>query len=674
MAQQPLPYGLIDNDPDHTNDITLREAFKRIGEMHSDHYSLQSTIVSSGDFQFAGELTNEEKIEAACVFAESIGKTVVAIPANQIPHDTTLIGAHTSLRRVREGADYAVYDVQAYGTIGGAGDAGPAFRTALAGIAAACGGGLKVPRATYEFTILNDTDSIQLPSNLVMDCTSGPTFLWGDLGSPLFVAVNKDNIVIDGPTFEWNGTLVDVPGTAARFGSSLTLNNRDYCCHVLSLGSNNVRIRNAATRTQGDAPTLATQAFLMFTGFFPWDTVTSNTGNAVEECAIDDVIQGVLMASQDKFRFTRITSRRFPGDHPVGGGTGINGHLIYTTNVGGPRSAGLVVRDIVDHGVPVGNVSSTRADNSVQMIRCSGAIVSGITSKRPTGMFHFDGFINGKVSDAVWTPIASASAQQGLTSIGTADGTGLADSSLTGIVCYLNDNTDIAAFHFRSSSRNKIDIYISASHTTDSIGSGIMTTCVDNRVTIDYLARNSTSVKPVGFITASHRNQVDIVPIGQNHKLRPFNETGCLDNVVRLRDNVSGKWSERSHWTTEADSPAIGFESIKKSKVYRIGTSTDPTTTLQLPRAGVWVGTVQIIEASGAHLRGGYYRIVWDAGALQSVELLGTQWTVGASPPTVLNLAVSAAGVVTVTTTAPNASWDIVYDFQSLGNNRYADY
>jgi len=34
---------------------------------------------------------------------------------------------------------------------------------------------------------------------------------------------------------------------------------------------------------------------------------------------------------------------------------------------------------------------------------------------------------------------------------------------------------------------------------------------------------------------------------------------------------------------------------IVKTKVYRIGTSTDPTTTFTLPRAGVWVGTVSLM-------------------------------------------------------------------------------
>jgi len=175
-------------------------------------------------------------------------------------------------------------------------------------------------------------------------------------------------------------------------------------------------------------------------------------------------------------------------------------------------------------------------------------------------------------------------------------------------------------------------------------------------------------------ITTSLKNTIDIIPVGGNHAVRPFIGSGCLDNVVRMSDNVDGGWTELTHWDTEADSPAIGFVPIVKSKVLRIGTTTNPTTTFQLPRAGAYFLSVQIIEESGAHLRGGLYRIVYDTGSLQSVELLGTQWTVGASAPSVLDLAVASTGVVTQTSTADSFAWDIQYYITSMANNRYADF
>jgi len=571
-----------------------------------------------------------------------------------------------------------VFNVKAFGTFADTAATRAAFATAFAAVAAAGGGTVWVPRATYTFNIASDSDTLLLPSNCDMLCEPGTILRWGQLGSPLFAAVNKENINIVGPIFEWNGTLVDVAGgTAGRFGQSMNINNRDYCCHVLSLGSNNVRIVRSTSRTQGDAPTLATQAFVIFGGFYPSTDGTSNTGNGMEDCKIDDVIQGCLTINQHNFRFENIASRRFPGDNPIGGGVGTNGHLFYNSWSATPqRSQNITIRDITDFGVPFGTIDASRADTSIQAKAIDGGIITGVLSRRPTGLFSFDGTINCRITNsALIIPTATVGGQAGISCSTSFDGVGMADCTMEGITVILPDNTDRPALSVNGMQRCQISMYVSASHTTESIGSVTLNnSCIDNIVRVDYLARTINSVQPGKATTTSHRNQFYVNLVGQNHKVRPFAEDGCLDNVMQVRDNVIGKWTEKSWWVTEANSPAMGYESIKKSKVYRIGTSTNPTTTLQLPRAGVWVGTVQIIEASGAHLRGGFYRIVWDAGALQSVELLGTQWTVGASPPSVLNLAVSAAGVVTVTTTAPNAAWDIVYDFQSLGNNRYADY
>lgn len=544
------------------------------------------------------------------------------------------------------------------------------FKNAVADVST--GGRLIVRKGTYKFTLASDTDTILLPSGFKLECEEGVIFKWDYLGSPLFCIAEKEDVLIEGPIFEWNGTLADVTGSpgATRFGWSGTLANRDYCAHVLSLGSSGVRVRYAKCRTTGDAPTLTTQAYYMFAGFFPnEDNVTRTTDNAVEHCKIDDVIQGTLLSAQDNFRFKDIVSRRFPGDHPVGGS--LNGHLLYQSDNGGTSSSrGLEVSDVVDHGGSFGTITG-RSDTCIQIKQADDAIVKGVSCKRPTGIFSFFAFSGGVVADSVWRP---ATVESNGASSGAISGVGLEDSILRNLSFILPTSTDKAAWNFSEMKRCVVSAHISASHSATSIPSSVLTTCVDNRVSIDYAARNSTTAQAVNLITTSLRNVIDITPIGQNHAIRPFVNNGCTDNVIRIFDNVSGKWSNLTHWTTEADSPAIGFQPIVKTKVYRIGTSTNPTTTFQLPRAGVWVGALSLMDSSGAHSLSGRYRVCWDTGSLQNVELIGTQWTVGASAPTALGLAVSNAGVATVTSAASSAAWDIQYHFSCEGNYRYADF
>lgn len=574
----------------------------------------------------------------------------------------------TKLRRIKELDDRESVDNT------GATSILTQFKNAVADVGT--GGRLIVRRGTYKFTLASYTDTILLPSDFWLDCEEGVVFKWDWMGGALMAAVEKENVLITGPMFEWNGTLANVAGSNTNtYGwTGTTAALRDFCCDVLSLGSTGVRVRHSGHRVVGDAPTLASEAFAIFAGFFPDEDDTTRTADCeVTDCRIDDVVQGVLFSGQDNMTLRDLKSRRFPGNHALGGGNGVDGHIIYATDAG-PRSRGLTIRDIRDHGSSYGTITG-RSDSSVQVKASERAIISGVSSARPTGVLTLADFVRGTVSDVTWNPATVES--NGMSSAaGSGAAAGLTDSTLQNLNFFLPDSTDKAAWNMNSMDRCVLKAMISAAHTTTSISSSLLTDCQNNRVEIDYMARNTTTAAAINFAASpvSSGNSIYINPIGPNHRVRPFVNNGSLNNDIQIRDNVTGIWSNLSQWTTEADSPAIGFLPIKKTKVYRIGTTTNPTTTFQLPRAGVWVGVCSLIEASGAHSLSGLYRIAWDAGSLQSVELLGTQWTIGASAPTVLGLAVSNAGVVTVTSTAGSASWDIQYDLTCMGNYRYADF
>lgn len=155
MAQQSLPYGQSDNDPVVANRLTNREAWKRTGEMFSDLYSLQSSITNAGDFGFSGELMDEEKIDAAIASALTDGDDIVFIPANLLPYDVSLLtnlAAFTAAggRLVREGGDFSVHDVLAYGAAGtGVLDDTMAVQAALSAASAVGGGVVFLPVGTF---------------------------------------------------------------------------------------------------------------------------------------------------------------------------------------------------------------------------------------------------------------------------------------------------------------------------------------------------------------------------------------------------------------------------------------------------------------------------------------------------------------------------------------------
>jgi hypothetical protein len=603
--------------------------------------------------------------------AVDVGSAVTSAANVTFTQSGTLPSSQTTqgkLRRIKELDDRQ--DVDNTGTT----SVLTPFKNAVADVGT--GGRLIVRRGRYKFTIASSSDTILLPSDFMLDCEEGVIFEWSFMGAaPLFAIIDEENVLIQGPLFEWDGTLADVSGTSSDFlGWTQSLPNRNLAAHILSLGSHAVRVRYSGCRTKGDAPSAATDCFEEFASFHHKDDGTTRTyDNAVEHCKIDDVVVGSLISGQDNFRFRDITSRRFPGNHPVGGGSGLSGHLLYATdNSGTLRSRGLEVRDVVDHGTGVGTITN-RLDTSIQVKTTEAARISGITSRRPTGIFSAAELVKSNVSDLLWTPATAETT--GLQTSAT-NGIGVDDCVLKNLTFILPDTTDERAFDIISMRRSHVQAFISASFSSGSFAGSVLSACTDNKVSIDFLARSSTTIAPCNTLSSSHRNIIEITPVGENQAVRPVNGDGCEDNVFRIFDNVVGKWSNSTFWTTEADSPAIGYESIKKSKVYRIagGAHTNPTTTFQLPREGVWIGVAQLIEGNGLHMRGGMYRIAWDAGSLQSVELLGTEWTVGASAPSAMSLAVSSAGVVTVTSTANSFSWDMQYDFQSMGNYRYADF
>lgn len=88
--------------------VTVSEARSLVGPGWSDTINAYNEVGAS----------DEIKIQAAISRAISTGKTIVFIPTSMLPYDATLVTFNDAIRMVREGGDFSVYDVAAYGAAG----------------------------------------------------------------------------------------------------------------------------------------------------------------------------------------------------------------------------------------------------------------------------------------------------------------------------------------------------------------------------------------------------------------------------------------------------------------------------------------------------------------------------------------------------------------------------
>lgn len=116
MAQQTIFLGTNPNDG---TGETLRGGGGKINDNFTELYALQSDTINAGAvaYNFTGA-TKEQRIALADADAVLLGKSTLFIPASLLPYDITLCPASAGVQRVREGGDFSVYDVRAYGASG----------------------------------------------------------------------------------------------------------------------------------------------------------------------------------------------------------------------------------------------------------------------------------------------------------------------------------------------------------------------------------------------------------------------------------------------------------------------------------------------------------------------------------------------------------------------------
>lgn len=302
-------------------------------------------------------------------------------------------------------------DVTSFGAVGdGSHDDLGAFKQALSQLQSQGGGTLTGPSKTYFFNIASDNDSLSIPSNTTLNFPKGTIFSWNYVGSPLIVLVNTTNCTIQGITFQWSGLLKDIPGGSTqqpRYGWGGALPNRDFCANVLALGAENLTIRDCKGEKTNQTSDLGGNCYYEFASFHAKKDGSLSKGNRIENCEINDAVIAMMMTGQQGLVISNITSKRFPGDHPVGGAPGLPGHILYTaiTSLGYPYVSNLDVSNIFDEGQVTGKLTTAaRLDSTIQLKHTEKSNFRNVRSNRPTGILTMGSVIDSTFDQFLYAP------------------------------------------------------------------------------------------------------------------------------------------------------------------------------------------------------------------------------------------------------------------------------
>lgn len=190
--------------------------------------------------------SRESQVQAAITAAAADGISRVYVPANLYPYNAAIISFDTRVQMVREGGNWSVYDVVAYGSsYTGGQDAAPAFQAAELGRAGA-GGVLEISAGTYlvNSTINATANSIfwrGTPSSIVLCNTTGPAFNFSN------TTTNIRYLVLDGLRVSANTAAHRVPlisiGTSGQPVSRFAI--RNIVLDAVSLNRDGIRMTDS---------------------------------------------------------------------------------------------------------------------------------------------------------------------------------------------------------------------------------------------------------------------------------------------------------------------------------------------------------------------------------------------------------------------------------------------
>lgn len=560
---------------------------------------------------------------------------------------------------------------QWFGTKGdGSTNDGPAFRAMLAWISAQGGGQLRVstPATSYLITIASDSDSLVVPSYTDVVCDQGVSFTYGNWGSPLFAIVNVSHVSLTGAKFIWTGTFSTTSGFRTAFGYTYGRPAYEWCAHIVCCGSDHVRIADCECV---GATTANTQN--NFINMLGNQDGSLTDGNVVERLIINDVCQGIAIGGQSRAIVRNLKANRFSSASAgLYGPPHVVYHILDSTYA---ISDSCIFSDLIDDGTPINAYCSGAV--SFQFKGLSNSIIANLYSARASGLMSLMNWIGNTVRGAKWYNA-------------TAD----VDTVIGGIY-FINpsipnhDNDFFDITLITDIARNFVPFNMGGVAASTSnlrcriSGLRITRTCDGSESTASlYWVGDNGSV--ADFVHTNKGSAGKVVIDVHN------GSTGCVfdllaigaedDPSVAVSSGTNNLFNVRTDAVPNAPVnefiPAGGnfanWQSLGRYTASRaLGSGTNPTCTIQLPKAGAWLVWLNLISNDSLNALSGLYLVVWDGAAtpFTTAQLIGSQPTKGGSAPSALGLAVSNAGVLAMTSTAASNTWKLQYGYGQLGTN-----
>lgn len=532
-----------------------------------------------------------------------------------------------------------------------------AFQAAMTALAN--GGKFRIPEGTYLFTLASDSDSIQIPSNVSVECDAGVVFKYSYNDGPLFVIAEKSNVRFVGkPKFIFTGTFNTggASGTT-RFGYARSGGNYEWRCHIACVGSSNVEIDILC---EGETTSNVQDRAILLLGADDGNLVS---GNRVKLKA-DDVCQGIAFEGQKDF-IVEVSQDRYSNASSAVYGPGHVAYHTLTAGVTDSTGGTVIVKDLAGTAIS----SYTTAANSASMRgltnsrvtvdsqRAEGAVIidkntnvgysirhrsASTEDDTNTGIVHAVD-INGASADVVIDLDIQALGQRNQTVVNL-NGVGTASNNLRmkvrGTIARNCDGTESTAGLGWSGNYGSSNIeYLN-------LGSGAQRALVTNIKGDD----NTHRIRSLGAVA----NPRITVTAGSNNT---FICSG--DSTIDFDGNEF----------TPASGNAVIWESARQYQSNKsIGVTTNPTTTIQLPKDGAYLVSLTLIESALDHARSSLWWVVWDndTNDFTTTEEIVTAATKGGSAPSAMALAVDNAGLLTMTSTAGSATWSLRYGYKQM--------
>jgi hypothetical protein len=619
--------------------------------------ALTSGTTSFTPYSYIASTTVQDAIEELVDdLAASDGASRVGFTPSGSGPTTTTVSA-----KLRE---YLTVDTDYSADRTGASSCVTAFQAAMTELSSRGGGKLYVRQGTYLFTITGDSNTIQIPSDVVIECEPGVIFKWGYWGAPLFAIVNKSNVKLklNGAKFVWTGTFDTTSGTADKFSYGRAIPAYEWCAHIVSAGSSFVEIDGG--QCAGDTTSNVQNVFVLFRG----TTAGGLTeGNKVTNLVIDDVCQGVVWTEQKRFVIDGLLSDRYSNASDALYGPG---HVLYVVE-GTTASENGIIANITDKAGTALTAFTTGAQ-SVSLKALKNSTVYGIHSQRPEGAVNLD-------------DLQDVSIEFRYHSSSTEDDT-------TGGVVYFiepvtaNKHVRIKGTIVEDAQRNfggvnmlgitagsknlycDVDItFIRAGDGTESVSA---VEWVGNYGTCRIVHQSTGSGATRGVINVKNTstdNNFYVRSLGAVPGPRVLVTSGSRNTFWCSGDSTVD-------YDTNEFAPSSGncviWEGARQYQSSKsLGSTTNPTTTFTLPQPGAYLVHMTLITSDANHARSDLFWVVFDNASVNdytTAQSAVTAITKGASAPSAMSLAVDNAGVCTMTSTAGSNTWTLRYGYRQL--------